>query len=169
MATPFSLTYQERDFETLINGLRRPASPGQLTLLVFVAAADAAQLAAEQVARDLGRQLLRFEPPAEAQTHMGETEKNLAALFDRAQSAKAILFFDEADALFGERTDAKDASDRYINIATDKLLQRIERYHGIVIVATNSGAPPVPDRLNARTVIVHIPDGAERSRGKHGD
>jgi SpoVK/Ycf46/Vps4 family AAA+-type ATPase len=69
--------------------------------------------------------------------YIGETEKNLAGLFDRAEHKEWILFFDEADALFGKRTQVRDAHDRYANQEVSFLLQRIETYNGLVILASN--------------------------------
>ena len=69
--------------------------------------------------------------------YIGETEKNLARVFPAAEASNAILFFDEADALFGKRTEVTDAHDRYANIETSYLLQRMEEYEGVVVLATN--------------------------------
>jgi SpoVK/Ycf46/Vps4 family AAA+-type ATPase len=69
--------------------------------------------------------------------YIGETEKNLCRLFDAAEDGGAILFFDEADALFGKRSEVKDSHDRYANIEINYLLQRIEAYRGLAILATN--------------------------------
>jgi SpoVK/Ycf46/Vps4 family AAA+-type ATPase len=69
--------------------------------------------------------------------YIGETEKNLAKIFAEAESSNAILFFDEADALFGRRSEVRDAHDRYANIEISYLLQRVEEYEGVVILATN--------------------------------
>ena len=69
--------------------------------------------------------------------YIGETEKNLARLFDKAEHKDWILFFDEADALFGKRTEVRDAHDQYANQEVAYLLQRIESYAGLVILATN--------------------------------
>src|SRR2546422_1504473 len=69
--------------------------------------------------------------------YIGETEKNLAQLFDEAQASGALLFFDEADALFGKRSEVKDSHDRYANIEINYLLQRMESYSGIAILASN--------------------------------
>jgi len=69
--------------------------------------------------------------------YIGETEKNLRRLFDAAEEGGAILFFDEADALFGKRSEVKDSHDRYANIEINYLLQRIEAYRGLAILATN--------------------------------
>jgi SpoVK/Ycf46/Vps4 family AAA+-type ATPase len=70
--------------------------------------------------------------------YIGETEKNLAKVFNRAANKEWILFFDEADALFGKRTSVKDAHDKYANQEVSYLLQRIEKYEGLVLIACNS-------------------------------
>jgi SpoVK/Ycf46/Vps4 family AAA+-type ATPase len=72
--------------------------------------------------------------------YIGETEKNLRKLFDTAENCGAILFFDEADALFGKRSEVKDSHDRYANIEINYLLQRMETYSGLAILATNAKA-----------------------------
>ncbi|HEU4388915.1 MAG TPA: ATP-binding protein, partial [Blastocatellia bacterium] len=69
--------------------------------------------------------------------YIGETEKNLSKVFEEAETSNAILFFDEADALFGKRSEVKDAHDRYANIEINYLLQRVEDFDGLVILATN--------------------------------
>ena len=69
--------------------------------------------------------------------YIGETEKNLSRIFQEAEQSNAILFFDEADALFGKRSEVKDSHDRYANIEINYLLQKMEEYEGIVIMASN--------------------------------
>jgi SpoVK/Ycf46/Vps4 family AAA+-type ATPase len=78
---------------------------------------------------------------------IGETEKNLDKIFNSAQASRAILFFDEADALFDERSDVKDTHDRFANIEINFLLQRIEQSHVIAILATNTSPTWPPDWL----------------------
>jgi SpoVK/Ycf46/Vps4 family AAA+-type ATPase len=94
-------------------------------------------MAAEVVARHLELDLYRIDLSAVVSKYIGETEKNLRRLFDAAEGGGSILFFDEADALFGKRSDVKDAHDRYANIEIDFLLQRMESYRGLAILATN--------------------------------
>jgi hypothetical protein len=94
-------------------------------------------MAAEVIATDLGVDLLKIDLSQIVSKYIGETEKNLRQLFDQAASANAILFFDEADALLGKRSDVKDAHDRYANTETAYLLQKMEEYPGITILATN--------------------------------
>jgi hypothetical protein len=94
-------------------------------------------MAAEVLARELGLLLYRIDLSAVVSKYIGETEKNLRRLFDAAEAGGAILFFDEADALFGRRSEVKDSHDRYANIEINYLLQRMESYRGLAILATN--------------------------------
>jgi hypothetical protein len=94
-------------------------------------------MAAEVLANDLRLHLCRIDLSAVVSKYIGETEKNLRKLFDAAEDGGAILFFDEADALFGKRSEVKDSHDRYANIEVNYLLQRMESYRGLAILATN--------------------------------
>ena len=94
-------------------------------------------MAAEIIAAELGLDLYRIDLAAVVSKYIGETEKNLERIFSAAEDANAVLFFDEADALFGKRSEVRDAHDRYANIEIAYLLQRMERYEGLVILATN--------------------------------
>ncbi len=94
-------------------------------------------LAAEVMASALGADLLVVDVSRVVSKYIGETEKNLAAVFDAAEQAHAVLLFDEADALFGRRTEVSDAHDRYANLETAYLLQRLERFDGLAILSTN--------------------------------
>jgi hypothetical protein len=94
-------------------------------------------MAADVIAGALGLDLYKIDLSGVVSKYIGETEKNLGSIFSEAESSNAILFFDEADALFGKRSEVKDAHDRYANIETAYLLQRMEEYSGAVILATN--------------------------------
>jgi SpoVK/Ycf46/Vps4 family AAA+-type ATPase len=94
-------------------------------------------LAAEVVAGDLGLDLYKVDLSTVVSKYVGETEKNLERIFSAAACANIVLFFDEADALFGKRSEVGDAHDRYANIEVSYLLQRLESYDGLVILATN--------------------------------
>ena len=94
-------------------------------------------MAAEVIANHLNLNLYRIDLSAVVSKYIGETEKNLRRLFDAAEDGGAILFFDEADALFGKRSEVKDSHDRYANIEINYLLQRMEGYNGLAILATN--------------------------------
>ncbi|MES2717450.1 MAG: ATP-binding protein [Pseudomonadota bacterium] len=94
-------------------------------------------MCAEAIACDLALPLYRIDLSQVVNKYIGETEKNLRQLFNAADAAELILFFDEADALFGKRTEVKDAHDRYANLEISYLLERMERFKGLAILATN--------------------------------
>ena len=94
-------------------------------------------MTAEIVAGELGLDLYKIDLSTVVSKYIGETEKNLSRIFQEAETSNAILFFDEADALFGKRSQISDAHDRYANIEVSYLLQKLEEYEGIVILATN--------------------------------
>lgn len=94
-------------------------------------------MAAEVIAGDLDLSLYRIDLSSVVSKYIGETAKNLQQVFDAAEGGGAILFFDEADALFGKRSEVKDSHDRYANIEINYLLQRMEAYRGVAILATN--------------------------------
>ncbi|MBC7973439.1 MAG: ATP-binding protein, partial [Myxococcales bacterium] len=89
------------------------------------------------IAKELGLELFRVDLSRVVSKWVGETEKNLGTAFDEAKNARAILLFDEADALFGKRTEVRSSNDRYANLETNYLLQRIESFEGIVLMTTN--------------------------------
>ena len=97
-------------------------------------------LTAQVIAGELGLELYRVDLSTVVSKYIGETEKNLERIFTEAQNSNVILFFDEADSLFGRRSEVGDSHDRYANIEVGYLLQRIETYDGIVLMATNLGA-----------------------------
>jgi SpoVK/Ycf46/Vps4 family AAA+-type ATPase len=112
--------------------------PGQSLMCQFSGERGTGQsLAAQAIARQLGKALLHVDLAAVVSKYIGETEKNLNRIFDSAEMQDAVLFFDEADALFGKRTEVKDSHDRFANIDTNYLLQRIEAFEGLVILASN--------------------------------
>jgi SpoVK/Ycf46/Vps4 family AAA+-type ATPase len=94
-------------------------------------------LAAKVLAKDLGKPLYRIDLAAVVSKYISETEKNLARVFEVGEKLDAVLLFDEADSLFGKRTEVSDAHDRYANLDTNYLLQRIEAYPGLVILTSN--------------------------------
>ncbi len=94
-------------------------------------------MAAEVLARDLSLRLFQIDLASVVSKYIGETEANLSMIFREAELSQSLLFFDEADALFGKRTEVKDAHDRYANIEVNYLLQRIEQYQGLVVLASN--------------------------------
>ncbi|WP_430667244.1 ATP-binding protein [Jatrophihabitans telluris] len=119
-------------------GFGRRSSRGLGVTALFSGAAGVGKtLGAEVLAQQLQLDLYRIDLSAVVSKYIGETEKNLRRLFDAAEGGGVILFFDEADALFGKRSDVKDAHDRYANTQTNYLLQRMEDYGGLCILATN--------------------------------
>jgi SpoVK/Ycf46/Vps4 family AAA+-type ATPase len=114
-------------------------------------------MAAEVIANELGLLLYRTDLSAVVSKYIGETEKNLRKLFDAAEDGGAILFFDEADALFGKRSEVKDSHDRYANIEINYLLQRMESYQGLAILATNMKAALDNAFLRRLRFIVNFP------------
>ena len=121
-------------------------------------------MAAGIIAHELELDLYRIELSRIVSKYIGETEKNLAQIFDAAEGAGVILFFDEADALFGKRTEVKDAHDRYANIEVSYLLQRIEEYNGLVILASNFRRNIDEAFLRRMHFIVEFPFPDEKMR-----
>jgi hypothetical protein len=123
-------------------------------------------LAAEVLARELGLDLYRIDLSTTVSKWIGETEKNLRRLFDAAEQGGVVLLFDEADALFGQRTEVRDSHDRYANLEVSYLLQRMEQYQGVAILTTNLRSTIDPSflrRLWAVVMFTH-PTAAERER-----
>jgi hypothetical protein len=108
-----------------------------ITTLFAGASGTGKTMAAEVIAARLGLDLYRIDLSSVVSKYIGETEKNLERIFQAAENANAILFFDEADALFGKRSEVRDSHDRYANIEISYLLQKMEEYDGIAILATN--------------------------------
>jgi DNA polymerase III delta prime subunit len=121
-------------------------------------------LAAEVLAAELRLDLYRIDLSAVVSKYIGETEKNLRRLFDAAEDGGAILFFDEADALFGKRSEVRDSHDRYANIEINYLLQRMEAFRGLAVLATNlRGALDAAFLRRLRFVVTFpFPRAAER-------
>ncbi|NJN81725.1 MAG: ATP-binding protein [Caldilineaceae bacterium] len=116
---------------------RKLVSSPAITMLFAGDPGTGKTMAAEVIAMDLGIDLYKIDLSSMVSKYIGETEKNLDTIFKEAQQSNALLFFDEADAIFGKRTAVKDSHDRYANIGVSYLLQRMESYDGITILATN--------------------------------
>src|SRR5688572_28997883 len=117
--------------------VRAQRKPGTRILVTANTGAQRRRLA-ESVSKELNRELYRIDAGQLTSKYIGETEKHLRRLFDTAESSGAILVFDEADALFGKRTQVKDAHDRYANQEVSYLLQRMEASPSVIIPATNN-------------------------------
>jgi hypothetical protein len=122
-------------------------------------------MAAEVLARELSLDLYRIDLSSVVSKYIGETEKNLRRVFDAAEEGGAILLFDEADALFGKRSEVKDSHDRYANIEVSYLLQRMESYRGLAILTTNLKNALDPAFLRRLRFIVQFPfpDATQRA------
>jgi hypothetical protein len=114
-------------------------------------------MACAWLASRLGLPLYRVDLAAVVSKYIGETEKNLAELLARAEAADVVLLFDEADSLFGKRTEVKDSSDRFANSQTNYLLQRIETYRGIVLLTSNSRTRLDPAFTRRIDMVVEFP------------
>ena len=122
-------------------------------------------MAAEVLANELRLDLYRIDLSSVVSKYIGETEKNLRRVFDAAEDGGAVLFFDEADALFGKRSEVKDSHDRYANIEINYLLQRMESYRGLAVLATNMKSALDPAFLRRIRFVINFPfpDEAQRA------
>ena len=123
-------------------------------------------MAAEIIAHELQLDLYKIDLSTIVSKYIGETEKNLSSIFKEGQASNAILFFDEADAIFGKRSEVKDAHDRYANIEIAYLLQKMEEYDGMVVLATNL-RKNIDDAFSRRmhfTLDFPVPDEPDRKR-----
>lgn len=148
-------------------GFGRKVVGGRGTTALFVGPPGTGKtLAAALIAGETKRDLYRIDLSQVVSKYIGETEKHLERVFCEAEACDAALFFDEADALFGKRGDVKDAHDRYANIEVGYLLQRLERFPGLAILATNLRRNIDDAFLRRIDVIVEfpVPDVTERAR-----
>lgn len=123
-------------------------------------------MAAESLAVALDLDMYRVDLSQVVNKYVGETEKNLKRIFDSAEASDCILFFDEADALFGKRTEVKDAHDRFANIEISYLLERMERFKGLAILATNRRKDLDEAFMRRLRYVIEfpVPDNKERER-----
>jgi SpoVK/Ycf46/Vps4 family AAA+-type ATPase len=136
----------------------RERSGGKGAIALFAGARGTGKaLAAQVVAAERRQPLYRVDLAQVQSKYIGETEKNLNKLFDAAEAGNAVLFFDEADALFGKRSEVKDSHDRYANIDVSYLLQRMEAFDGLTVLATNRKADIDPEILRRLRFVVDFP------------
>ncbi|HNC42141.1 MAG TPA: AAA family ATPase [Nitrosomonas sp.] len=148
-------------------GFGRKLSYGKGINVLFAGSSGTGKtMAAEILASQLGLDLFRIDLSGVVSKYIGETEKNLDKIYTAAENANAILFFDEADALFGKRSEVKDSHDRYANLEISYLLQKMEQYEGIAILATNLRQNLDEAFVRRLAFIVHFPfpDEAMRRR-----
>ncbi|MFY1637181.1 AAA family ATPase [Solwaraspora sp. WMMB335] len=119
-------------------GFERKLANGRGLAVLFAGPSGTGKtMAADVLAHDLGLDLYKIDLSTVVSKYIGETEKNLSRIFEEAATSNAVLFFDEADAMFGKRSQVRDAHDRYANLEVSYLLQRMEQHEGVVILATN--------------------------------
>lgn len=149
------VTYRTPEFEEALGRLRvdSTGTPGTVVVLTDVPR-DMSPKVATDVAQRLGRDLYRIDLTAIVGKYIGETEKNIDRLLARAEASNAILFFDEADALFGGRTEVDSARDRFSDVEVSYLLQRLERYAGLMIMAMST--TEAQERIGARLRLARV-------------
>ena len=159
------LRHRERVFADWGFGAKHPLGQG-LVALFAGESGTGKTLAAEAIAGEVALDLYRVDLATLVSKYIGETEKNLKRLFHAAESSGAVLLFDEADALFGKRSEVKDSHDRYANIEVAYLLQRVEAYRGLAILTTNMrGALDRAFLRRIRFIVTFpIPDAAAREQ-----
>ena len=138
---------------TPVRRAKKPQATSAAVLVLSGSTAIRRRKSAEMLAESLQVDLFRVDLSAVVSHYIGETEKNLNDVFDKAEASGAILFFDEADALFGVRSKVNDAHDRFANAETAHFLQRIENHNGIVILTTN-GKQRIDQAFSPRTQVV---------------
>ena len=146
--------------------IRKPAHGKSVRVLFTGKDRTTALVVAKTLASDLGKDLYRIDLSSVVSKYIGETEKNLRRIFDAAEKSDAVLFFDEADSLFGKRTEVKDSHDRYANIEISYLLQRIEDRGGLTILSATRKDSLDSAFLRRLRFIVRLPprSGVERLR-----
>ncbi|AHH99465.1 ATP-binding protein [Kutzneria albida] len=151
-------------------GFRARANASGGTRLLFTGPPGTGKsLAAQAVSSAAGTDLLTVDVSRVVSKWIGETEKNLASVFEVAQRTQAVLFMDEADALFGTRTEIGDAHDRYANLETAYLLQRLDRFDGVVLLASNLRHNIDPAFLRRMDLVVEFPQPDESCRHRLWD
>ncbi|MDF9794953.1 AAA+ superfamily predicted ATPase [Catalinimonas alkaloidigena] len=152
--------YQQREGipAALVDSLQKDSFTFRPSLVVMTGGSVfQKKAAAGMLARSLGKQLYSVDLSAVSSKYLGETEKNLDKIFHSTSSSGWLLFFDEADALFGKRTAVRDSHDRFANQETSYLLSRIERHTGIVILSTNVHSLLFEGESRVRKFILKFP------------
>jgi ATP-dependent 26S proteasome regulatory subunit len=155
--------HRDRVFGDMGFATRMPLGSG-LSVLFSGPPGTGKTMAAGVLARELGLELYRIDLSQVVSKYIGETEKALERIFAAAETADAILFFDEADAIFGRRSEVKDAHDRFANIEVAYLLQRMEAYDGVTVLATNLRHNVDPAFLRRLRFVVEFPNPDEALR-----
>jgi len=150
--------YRHRSVVWQDMGIRSDSADAKgLSLLFSGPPGGGKTFAARCLANALDLNLYRIDLSQVVSKYIGDTEKALARIFDEAEAGHGLLFFDEADSIFGRRSEVKDAHDRYANIEVGYLLQRIERFHGVMILATNLRSNMDPAFMRRLRFTIHFP------------
>jgi len=148
-------------------GFDRKLARGKGLIVLFTGQSGTGKtMAAEIIAHELQLDLYKIDLSRVVSKYIGETEKNMARIFDEAETSNAVLFFDEADAVIGKRTQVSDSHDRYANIETSYLLQRIEEYEGVVFMATNLRTNIDDAFMRRISLLVDFPSPDVESRNR---
>jgi SpoVK/Ycf46/Vps4 family AAA+-type ATPase len=146
-------------------GFDRKLSGGKGTNALFAGPSGTGKtMAAEIIANEVGLNLYKIDLSQIVSKYIGDTEKNLDAVFTAAENANSVLFFDEADALFGKRSEVRDSHDRYANIEISYLLQKMEQYEGVAILATNLRQNLDESFVRRLAFTIHFPFPDEPAR-----
>lgn len=145
---------------------KKNAYGNAVILLMYGPPGTGKTMAAQAIANEVMTPLYRVDVSQIFSKYIGETQKNLSRIFDEAQKRSVVLFFDEADALFTKRTEIKDSHDKYANSDTSFLLQKVEEYNGISILATNNYQSFDPAFMRRLTYVVHFERPDEDTRLK---
>ena len=142
-----------------------------LPLSIIFSGSDkiAKKQAADFLASKTGKEILRIDISKIISKYIGETEKNLREIFDAAEQGGSVLLFDEADTLFGKRTNVKDSHDRYANTAISYLFQRLESFKGTIIISLNDDGALKEDVMNKFNSVIRFPVNNPYTRGRMGD
>ena len=148
--------------ERLANARRPKRGRTSKPVLFEGGSATGKTMAAAVIGKRVNVPVWRIDLASQVSKYIGETEKNLRGIFDRARTGRPILYFDEAEALFGKRSEPRDAHDRYANLAIACLMRRIETYSGIAILASNR--PIAIDHAMHFATVIRFPGSGSRRR-----
>jgi SpoVK/Ycf46/Vps4 family AAA+-type ATPase len=154
------IRYASRELDRLASTLKDEPRETATLVILAGASADRKSATAEAIAKQLQRTVVRVDLHAVVSKYIGETEKHLDRLFDDAERADAVLLFDEADALFGKRSEVSPSGDRDDSVELNYLLQRLDAYSGIALLIVNDAKPAqgLATRLRrANTIVVLDP------------
>ena len=149
--------YKSTAYEQMIVRLRQESTLPKSCLIIIAAPSPAqTQVIARELAARLGKMLHQVETSLLTSKYIGETEKSLNRLLDQASSSGWVLFFDEADALFGKRTEVKDSHDRYANQETSYLIEKLDKQRGIVIMGCRNSKAILRKLGKIRKLVVKL-------------